>query len=66
MNGDDLKPGDSIDVLEAHLFGLDRWVPAEVVSVEAHRIGALFMSGASVGSFIALERTNENRTWKRA
>jgi hypothetical protein len=66
MNANELKPGDPIDVLEVHRFGLDRWVPAEVVSVEEHSIGALFMGGASVGSFIALERSTENRLWKRA
>lgn len=61
----DIRAGDFIDVLEAHLFGLDRWVSAEVVTVEEHSIGARFMSGASVGMLVALERANENRTWKR-
>lgn len=63
---DDLKPGDFIDVLEAHRFGLDRWVSAEVVTVEAHSIGVRFMAGASAGALIALERHTENRLWKRA
>lgn len=62
----DICEGDFIEVLEAHQFGLDRWVSAEVVTVEKHSIGARFMSGASVGMLIALERATENRLWKRA
>lgn len=62
----DICEGDVIGVLEAHRFGLDRWVSAEVVTIEEHVIGARLMSGASVGMLVALERINENRTWKRA
>lgn len=66
MNADELRPGDAIDVLEAHLFGPDRWVPAEVVSVESHSVGALLMGGVNTGHFVALERATENRNWRRS
>jgi hypothetical protein len=65
MNDEPLRIGDYIDVLEVHRFGLDRWVAAEVVTLEEHSIGARVMAGISVGMLVALERSNENRTWKR-
>jgi hypothetical protein len=67
MNEDDdaLKAGDEIAVLEVHMFGPDCWVPAEVIAVDDHRVGAIFMGGDSAGLLIALERSTENRYWKR-
>jgi hypothetical protein len=66
VTDDELKAGDPIEVLEVHCCGPDCWVPAEVIAVDEHRVGALFMGGVTAGHLISLERSTENRRWKRA
>ncbi|MGF6920162.1 hypothetical protein [Paraburkholderia sp. 40] len=60
------KSGDLVAVLEFYPDAPQyRWVLAEVVNVYAHQIGVLLMAGVDSGKYRMLERSTENREWKR-
>ncbi|MGF6986517.1 hypothetical protein QFZ99_006058 [Paraburkholderia atlantica] len=60
------KPGDLVAVLEFHFDAPQyRWISGEVVLVDAYRIGVRLMDGPDIGQCRMLERSTENREWKR-
>ncbi len=61
-----LKPGDIIGVIEVLMFAGEPCTPAEIVTIEPHKIGARFLAGEHRGELIALELSAENCTWRRA
>jgi hypothetical protein len=61
----DLRPGDIVFVIEVVMFEGERRTPAEIVTIEPHKIGARILTGEHRGGMIVLEGAAKNRTWRR-
>ncbi|WP_233872416.1 hypothetical protein [Paraburkholderia adhaesiva] len=64
MKRADMKPGDIVFVIEIAMFEGERRTPAEILTIEPHKIGVRYLTGEHRGDLIALEMAAENRTWR--
>jgi hypothetical protein len=60
----ELKVGDVVEVCCVIFPGGTEWLPAIIVVVYEHKIGARFMRSNSIGDYIALHHADRGKVWR--